>query len=206
MKNFKLLLATTAILSTGLAMNVMAEGDISFSDSSIKTLIHAKAKLITNLSIREDAVLDFGSILAPRNNQTIEITAEGVRNSNANFVDDEYSAGAIAVSGDYYSDEHVVKNVDHTDEYYSFTFPDTMTLKAGNTVCGVVSDFTQSSEFNHGVDIGKEIVINYGGTLTLDKNIETSLALNQTVECEGEATVTLVYNYSSMGTGGSVEP
>ena len=73
MKNFKLLLASTAILSTGLALNVKAEDESSAYTNTVHSTLRASVGIFSPLTMTDGAI-DFGEITTyGRNGNNIKI-------------------------------------------------------------------------------------------------------------------------------------
>ena len=173
MKNFKLLLATTAILSTGLAANVKAD------DFTNPLVLHPTVTMITPLVYSVDQDLTFGKV------------AWEYSGSETTVVVTPNPLGEATISGtaDYFGGAKQAKifMVDSTtNNKYDMVLPTSaisLSAKVGqNTIpCGTVSGFTMSSS-----DISAYV----GATF---KTGEKPANFNgEDITCTGDAEITFV--------------
>ena len=203
MKNIKLLLATTAMLSMG-AMAAYA----GVSDKGESVTINVSAGIVHAIEIDYDTIqnLYFGKLIDPINGSTVIISssdsatqAEGSAKLVNNKLNTTYgpSQGKINFVTPLTQD-------DIGNYHLNAVFPDTLALSNGSEKCG---DVTFTHEIIGG-DWGEELVgedpemgdpgtmmpysypfegVRYGGTFTVTKN---GLAAG---DCSASATVTLLY-------------
>ena len=202
MKNFKFLLATTAILSMGaIAANATgvygsATGVItSHLNVSNTETIHMDVKFVEPLSITERAHLDFGTIKSPRSGQTVILNND--RKSMCNGYN-EYGGTATQLYTSGTGAPHMgrMEFTGSTTGYsvgnmYDLYFAnDSIDLTdGGNTTCGTVSGFETPYA---GVDTGlSDGFLCYSATFTVDQSITADTPFQGS--CSGTNTVTVVY-------------
>ena len=217
MKNFKLLLATTAILSTG-ALLANAE-DVLYYSSNVtlngpSAKLKAVATLINSLEVKEIRPLSFGGIIKPEGGQKVVVSVDGSHDlgqttahvissvfasSNANTTDAMLSLapGEIEISGSYFADNGVNQQDSDVTAAPYFIFNEGtdvkhVPLKSGEILCGEV-DFTPEGVKYGSAEMSsdfKKMTYKYGGILTLAEGIENNVPLNGSLNCEGSVTIT----------------
>ena len=188
MKKFKLLLATTAILSTALAINVMAEQLTQKFNVGV-TLITAEDALI---NVQD---LNFGNVLAKESmyaGRTVILNLDGTVSGTAN----QYGGEQLAIVR---TDEEVDSEAKIHD-YYDITVSGDDKFYVGNDkLCGHFSAWKHDTF--HYLDNGTGTwnqAFHIGATFTLPSSDEwaTSAAAATSegdISCTGEATATLIY-------------
>ena len=193
MKNFKLLMASTAILSMG-AFGANAD--------ELSTTVHAYADIVGTLTLTEVDPISFGVITAASG--TVVIDTAGNVSGTATTIAGGHRArklqpGIVKLSGSGIDNIHYAATT-----FIEWVIPD-ITLKQGTgqsaITCGVVSGMSSgapggTTEFDKETD--GSILLKYGGTFTLDSGIASHLS-NSRLECSGEGTITLVLNGENVG-------
>ena len=179
MKNFKLLLATTAILSM-CAVSVMATYDTEVG----RVTINSKLRLVQSLEVSEVKPLLLGVILNPQEGQTLVLDPnEEGPTGNANVVSSSTQFGEISVdSFSGYDNYNVIRA----------HFPTKTELKKGNDLCGEITYIPEQDSD----EVGGPKSITYGASLTLkDDNPEDDEISQMTGLCTGTGVVTFIYEY-----------
>ena len=203
MKNFKLLLATTAILSTG-ALAVLADPTPVFNNDTVSPVIYAEAIIIKPLTVSSSSEepINFGSMVFEKGKYvTINTAGEIDTNaSNATTYDVQRRAARVHLSGtgtignmiygmnndpeEEYTDDELTADI---SPYITFTIPD-ITLTAENNInCGKVDSFEQKYHLaNDGIDVY------IGGKFTMSNN-DITMPASGFLNCSGNVTATLVF-------------
>ena len=191
MKNFKLLLASTAILSAGLAMGANAAG----------VTLSAKIGFIGSFTATEVRELSFGRIVDPHPGQTVVVNAKGEVSGTGTIVSTTNTLGDNYASIPVHTGQiKVSKNAVFTDDFdlpvvgtgIGFGEPIELTTPEG-LVCGKVkfeSDLVR-------VDVDDEYsYFNYGGTFTVDGEFDKAELLTEgslfNLICSGSGTATII--------------
>ena len=182
--NYKLLLATTAILSTT-ALMVNADEPVYQAYTNAGITVPVDVTIVAPLTYRVVDTLSFGNV-ANETGKTIIIDAtNGV-----------VGGTGISLGGAHRALISVDTNDGEISSSYSLVFPDNnhpISLKVhDNSIdedvsCGTVSNFNQYHDAN-GLYIGGTFIRNDGDLNDWDMGAD----INPT--CEGELTVTLVHN------------
>jgi len=184
MKNFNLLLATTAILSMG-AVAVNAESYPAYTSAGIK--IPVNVGLVNSMTYKVDSDLNFGvAMLNPSLEGTIAIPADGSTPTYTNAIKlKDGTRGAISLN---VADAMAPTGI-------SLVLPDNehpLTLTSGTgenlRTCGTVNNFSQSPV----VIVDGLIAINVGGTFKVSSGL--TIDPYETLNCSADLTVTLVHN------------
>ena len=205
MKNLKLLLATTAMLSMGA---MVANAEPAHTPETATVTVYSKAYLVNPLTLVSDSdnALVFGSLRFEKGKK-IKVDAYG--NIDENETTAQYlstgdqQAAKITLSGGIWGTYGAGVNAsgttaDWTDEdfdeldqdfepFMSWSIP-TIELKYGNTKCGdVVIDSKRSRDNANGYDFY------LGGTFTMTTQ---DIAVPATgMLCEGNVTATAVFTF-----------
>ena len=185
MKNLKLLLATTAILSAGLMIDANAV-DVNVTSFNLKT----RVAFVEAIEFELQKELDFGIIRDPESTDKVIINAEdgSTEGSTTKLIAGTTSRGEVFVkSGSFSHYSYTRRGSEELSDAYALRlqFPSEIRLSSGtNTVCGYVTglrtdDFTSNS------------AMHIGGTFEAKAKTGESLALGG--NCTGEGTVTLVW-------------
>ena len=196
MKNFKLLLATTAMLSMG-AMVANATDDTFTLTTTVDLLRPA-------LVIEEISPLHFGRLYA-ENGAIVVAEANGGHGTGttASIFDPVYG-GSIKISGGVFdvidqltgtNKTQYVANLSNALSGGIVAFPDEdIDLTDGNIVCGTIDKdtLTQIAEVNAE---GGYLTVGIGGTLTLADDIEEQMATaKRGLQCSGGIVLTAISN------------
>ena len=185
MKNFKLLLATTAILSMG-AMAVNAD---PASLTSNQAYLDIQAEFVNPITATPVSPLKFSMILADEGGKTVIVTPEGTlsNSSTATVLKNSVSAGKIEFTGGgeligfRYDDEGT--NYLDPDTYLSLVTDSSvnLTFESTKVSCGTVGSFEKDLAIENG-----KLVAKIGGTLT------TANVSSVNEICTGQITVTIL--------------
>ena len=193
MKKLNLLLASTAILSAGFAMNANA-------DTATATLQAGVELVPSTLTITSTPLL-FGSLL-PEAGATYVMNPTQAPSGTAKQLGWLVGPGTVVIEGptEFMQTQTAVGN----DEGFVLVFDDaTITLKdnigQGNNVCGVVDNLTQAVPSTAATN--GSWTIKYGGRLTLDSGIE-DISTNGAI-CGGATTVTVMQRDAARVTAGA---
>ena len=194
MKNFKLFLASTAILSTG-ALAVMAD------DLPTATL-NTEVRLIrSSITMAEISPIQFGTIYAENGAVVVAVPNGGHGDGTTARPFDPVYGGQLQIRGDYFDalgigyfnnyDTEITNINTNLDGLDILEFTNITPLKDGDIVCGEIREgsLTQIATMDEkgGINIG------IGGTLVLDNNIEASIATaNRGLDCKGTITATVI--------------
>ena len=183
MKNFKLLLATTAILSTGLVVGALADGYNTGETENFKVYVD----FVNGLELDHDEDLAFGTVINPVAGETVIVSAWGDEPSGtANYTD----AIMPVLPASF-----VVSGVPANSNPRIILSSNTVWLKnKNNEYCGQAS-----LETNNGADLtcsdGYCSGIKVGGTLTIGAPEGDTMATTGT-NCSAQVTATLwLYGY-----------
>ena len=189
MKNFKLLLATTAILSTGFGLKVMAVADTVSSGTNIE--ITPSVKIIKPLTVTQQQ-LKFGTIISPKLNDTVVVsndpqitkaTGSATLLTTTISDDSDLQRGILKIDDSNILGEMQVTNYEYHD--FSIILPtEPITMSNDSTLCG-----TATLSLNNAGEsiISDKIYFYYGGTFTITN--ENALPEGT---CSGRAVVTVV--------------
>ena len=183
MRNFKLLLATTAILSTGLTMETHAWDTVTVASQTL----NAGVNFVEPLEIEINDQLFFGLVSNPVAGQTVVIDANGGETTGtATRIDNLTFRPKINVTGplDGYSPAIDTQNGDLT-----LMLPEDITLKnSDGYVCGHVTEMTVSDDFS--LDPINSSYGYIGGKLTIGAK-EGETFSGASGNCTGYGTITL---------------
>ena len=197
MKNFKLLLGATALLSTGALMANAAD----VTDTKITTVVG----LFRPANIKTTKELYFGIVEAKNSAEIVIGTSgydENTSTSGLVFIEDG-TAGEVEVTGKFADYQRMVIDLglgtlDSYNEYLAsgdepiLTFSDAQPLKDktdSSIICGETPlvSFKQSASS----DANGKITIKIGGKLVLDSQIESKIATaGRALTCEGSVIAT----------------
>ena len=186
MKNFKLLLASTAILSTG-ALAVMAD-----TTQVASTELYAYINMVEPASISMNTPLHFGIVSNLTENQWLKIDAnDGSVTGDATRIGDNANRGDIEVSNarNYTSGQVGVPNA----EMLKLVMPTEIRMtKNGTGLCGYVEEIAATDNGVVEIDGGSyKSSFRIGGKFTA--KAKTGEEFNSFPgECSGHGTVTLV--------------
>ena len=209
MKNKFLLLGATALLSTGLAMNVMAEDEGPephglYSADTVSPVIYAKATIVKPLTVSSSSEepIDFGTMVFEKGKHvTINTSGQIDENStDATVYDTQRSSARIHLSGtstianmvdgmnnhpeEEYPDDELTADI---SPYITFTIPDITLTTENNINCGKVDSFEQKYHLaNDGIDVY------IGGKFTMSNN-DITMPASGFLNCSGNVTATLVF-------------
>ena len=199
MKNFKLLLATTAILSTGLAVVAMADGEY-VGDPTGSVTLKASANFTTPIHASVESLF-FGE-LDPVKGGTVVVGADGSFSGDAIITASSSSynpfPGTIYLWGGMISD-WVDDGEDLTTLVQLAIDPTETTITLhedgdeSKDVCGVVDNITtgQHKKVTKGNETNA-LEIKFGGTLTIDSTYRPESGYYS--NCSGKKTITYVLN------------
>ena len=217
MRNFKLLLATTAILSTGLAANVLADDPAPVTEANYSN--RASATLSTSIQIISPMTMTNGSISFPTITTTNMNNYESVKvkvnydgtidyaNSTAQIISkSSYITPITIIGGDIGSlkstfdgktGDELASAIAYYNSggswaggMYSLQVADTIPMYDNNTntLCGEVSDLQKYWYYDTALDNNKGgFKVKFGGTFTVDSDYNPTGGLGR---CSGGATVT----------------
>ena len=121
MKNFNLLLGATALLSTAFAMGVKADN---------KDTVDIKAEFISPANLIKHVDMDFGKLFMARNSSgTVVLSPQGEATPTGDM---EHYGHA----------QHAIVSIGMATGGKEFSFPSSVQLKNGDTVCATVDTFT----------------------------------------------------------------
>lgn len=194
MKNMKLLLATTAILSMGaMAANAAVSADETYTNLSNAVTINMDVAFVHSLNIIEHSRTNFGILLNPMAGQSVTIsslndtpTLGGGATLAFNSGTNAPKRGSLFVTPTY----NGANNDTHTVPYgrYDVVFgASSVDLVNGSEVCGTVTDFNWTT--GHTSFDGAEPIY-YGATFTVDSSMTASHRFSG--KCTGSTTATLV--------------
>ena len=199
MKNLKLLLATTAILSMG-AMAAKAEEIVSGVAS-----LQASVNFVEPVSITQSQALHFGTLLHPEAGQSViwqpnDSTTEIASSSDAQQV---FSSGSLAPQVGIMTYSGPTINLEEGYEFRLFFSSTeigtqdkdaTISLTSGNKTCGSVSfanDYVKMpTATSDSLTNNNNIYI--GGVFEVDEDYDNSITYGQ---CTGSVYTTLVIFY-----------
>ena len=190
MKNFKLLLATTAILSTG-ALMVNATSNMESAYGKLKIY----ATLVKPLVITQNDWLGFGIITGHKGKKVIVETDGTLGTESDNIVVAQkstsqmtsFQAGKLTISGTDFSSMS-----QESLSAFDINFENEVTLSFsdshGTTYCGTVSDFKKDLSV-----LGSDLIVKVGAQFIVGN--DTDYTIGNPLPCEGETTVTLIQKY-----------
>ena len=183
MKNFKLLLATTAILSTTAMVANYVQA------SAITEDFEVKIKLISSDNgLRKIQDLNFGTIYYEIGGVTVQLSTEGVVSGDAVHYGNQQPAILTTLNTPYAT----------AADLWDITISGAEVLKTSGTngkICGYVSSW-QHTKFNNTINQHAMLGFKIGATFTTptsDTGIDTTTA----VDCSATATATLIYTEGS---------
>ena len=180
MKKFNLLLATTAILSTGALIANATELGVK---------INAQVAMFPDFSMNEVQELSFGTIIGPVENQLVVVTPSGALGSGttAKVTDTKVKEGGKTVNYTIHAGKIEVIAADPQIEgvlpSVDLILPKNIVLKDGSNTCGEVTEVSASE---YSMEDGG---FTYGGTFKVG---DISSA---TLFCTGSETITAVWSF-----------
>ena len=194
MKNFNLLLATTAILSTA---GLMAKaGDVISYVNGANVAISPEVKIIDPINLTSNQELSFGTIISPQANDTVTITVSGISaTGSATLVDKNIGTGTDQPHQGILRSTSVSDFVESAgDPYYQIvrfpTEPVTLVDDRDGYSCGTVTFDNTGSEW---VSVGDPVTsydYKYGGTFKATGGEAVG-------NCSGDAVVTVILRDSN---------
>ena len=194
MKNFKLLLATTTILSTGAFI-----ANALYTDTEYNVQIHADAKLVKSYEVKETKRINFGTIVTTKAGQQVVVNADGTLGeaTTATLLVGSAQSGDAQVPADAIQAGQISVEGIGDGRWYDMSInTGTITLKAGNVTCGVATiaadNMSNSTDGTSGTGDwdGDTATIDFGGTFVLDSQIESNMSTD--LDCTGAGTITIM--------------
>ena len=204
MKNYKLLLATTAVLALGA---FAANAEHVNVDSTLSTTIHSEVYIATTMQMEEASPLKFGMLLNPSSGDYVTVNADGTIDSKVaigSYTESSggatvgtVSAGSVVITDN--SGKGFINLSPEGTLSYTFTLPNSIAMVDDHDLsCGTVTSLSGATASVDAVTNAGVLTytFNYGGTYTIPDNT-TFTALktangNNHIHCTGSGTITAV--------------